>query len=509
MKRSLFITFILVCFTGSASAATSTFFTEYQAAASDQVENPYTALPDMPPEDRNAAPTLSGISYEGAPEVAAYTGQVLVETADDAASQSFNLTSGAEWTALVNTSYTGDINVQVIDTTSAATVFGTIRSGKAGRITLEIASTGKVAGASFNEQAASIAGSYDGGRADEFKVFVNGGSVTSDIVGGAINGSGSIGAVHLVVNSGTVGGSLLGGSNSKANGTVNAATITINGGIVNGSIIAGGNSGTVGNTDVVINGGSIGGNITRGNATRSEGARATVTVAGNKAYIGGNITADEVTLRNVSASGFSDGFDRYAGTITAEKLTLDNVQVDLKATLSVSSIELISSSTSAELGENCRLDTLSLGSGSTFSAHESTLTLTTLKAGTGAALNASIAFTAGASLILNGALTMGSDVALVSGMSLTLSESMLADLYGHKAVTLFTGVEKLTLDSADLADGTTLSINGVFSNLDSGADYTLAYVDSMVRLAVIPEPATATLNLLALAALATRRRRKY
>lgn len=506
MKRSLFITVILVCFTGSASAATSTVFTEYQAAASDQVENPYTALPGMPLEDRNAAPTLSGISYEGATEVAADIGQVLVETANDAASQSFNLTSGAGWTALVNTSYTGDINVQVTDITRA-TVFGAMGSGKAGRITLEIASTGKVGGASFYEQAASIAGSHGGGAAAEFNVFVNGGLVTNDIVGGAVNGSGSIGAVHLVVNNGTVEGSLLGGS--KTNGTVNAAAITINGGIVKGSIIAGSETGTVGNTDVFINGGFIAGDITRGNATRSEGARATVTVAGNKAYIGGNITADEVTLRDVSASGFSDGFDRYAGTITAEKLTLDNVQVDLKATLYVSSIELISSSTSAELGENSRLNTLILGSGSTFSAHESTLTLTTLKAGTGAALNASIAFTAGASLILDGALTMGSDVTLVSGMSLTLSESMLADLYGHKAVTLFTGVDKLTLDNAALADGTTLSINGVFSNLDSGADYTLAYVDGMVRLAVIPEPATATLNLLALAALAARRRRKY
>lgn len=508
MKRSLFITFILVCFTGSASAATSTVFTEYQAAASDQVENPYTALPGMPREDRNAAPTLSGISYEGATEVAADPGQVLVETANDAASQSFNLTYGDGWTALVNTSYTGDINVQVTGTTRD-TVFGAMVFGKAGRITLEIASTGEVGDAEFDEQAASIAGSHGGGAAAEFNVFVNGGSVTSDIVGGAVNGSGSIGTVQLVVNSGTVGGSLLGGSGSKTNGTVNAATITINGGIVYGSIIAGGETGTVGNTDVVINGGSIAGDITRGDATRSEGARATVTVAGNKAYIGGNITADEVTLRDVSASGFSDGFDRYAGTITAEKLTLDNVQVDLKATLSASSIELISSSTSAELDENCRLDTLSLGSGSTFSAHESPLTLTTLKAGTGAALNASIAFTAGASLILDGALTMGSDVALVSGMSLTLSESMLADLYGYKAVTLFTGVDKLTLDNADLADGTTLSINGVFSNLDSGSDYTLTYIDGMVRLAVIPEPATATLNLLALAALATRRRRKY
>ena len=197
------------------------------------------------------------------------------------------------------------------------------------------------------------------------------------------------------------------------------------------------------------------------------------------------------------------------------------MQVDLKATLSVSAIELINgSTTSAGLGENCVLGTLSLGSGSTFSAyrdaanptatsaHESTLTLTTLQAGAGATLNANIAFTADSSLILDGTLTMGSDVALATGMSLTLSESMLADLYGYNAVTLFTGVDNLTLDNVTMADGETLNANGVFSNLDAGYDYKLAYVGGLVSLAVIPEPATATLSLLALAALAARRRRK-
>jgi len=296
----------------------------------------------------------------------------------------------------------------------------------------------------------------------------------------------------------------------------------VNGGIINGDIVAGGSAGTVGDTSVVVNGGVIAGSITKGTATRSEGARASVTVVGSKAYIGGSIAADDVTLRNVSPSGYVDGFDSYAGSITAEKLTLDNVQVDLKATLSVTSIELINgSTTSAGLGENCMLSTLSLGSGSTFSAykdaatptatsaHESTLTLTTLQAGAGATLNANIAFTADSSLILDGALTMGSDVALATGMSLTLSESMLADLYGHQAVTLFTGVDKLTLDAVDIADGAALNVNGMFSNLDTGYDYNLAYVGGMVSLSAIPEPTTATLSLLALAALAARRKREF
>lgn len=468
--------------------------------------------------ERNAEAISSGISFDGAETIAATAGQTLVTTAPEADTASFNITSGDGWTGITKCNYAGDINVQLTGTT-VHTVFGSMGSGKAGRLTLEIAAGGVAGNGSYDGQTAAIAGSYGNGSAAEFNVFVNGGTVQGDIVGGAVHGSGTVETVTLVVNSGTVQGSLLGGS--KTTGTVKNAGITVNGGIINGDIVAGGSAGTVGNTSVVVNGGVITGSITKGDATRSEGARTSVTVVGSKAYIGGSIEADDVTLRNVNASGYVDGFDSYAGSITAEKLTLDNVQVDLKATLSVSAIELINgSTTSAGLGENCVLGTLSLGSGSTFSAyrdaanptatsaHESTLTLTTLQAGAGATLNANISFTADSSLILDGTLTMGSDVALATGMSLTLSESMLADLYGYNAVTLFTGVDNLTLDNVTMADGETLNANGVFSNLDTRYDYSLAYVGGMVSLAAIPEPATATLSLLALAALAARRRRK-
>lgn len=472
----------------------------------------------MPLSERAAEAIPSGISYDDAPDITATAGQTLVTSAPESDLQSFEITSGAGWTGITNCNYAGSINVLVTGTT-AHTIFGVMGAAKAGRLTLEVAENAVVGNGTYSGQTAAIAGSYNGGSAAAFNVYVDGGEVQGDIVGGAVHGSGTVEAVTLVVNSGTVQGHLLGGS--KTSGTVHEAGIIVNGGTISGDIVAGGHAGTVGNTSVVVNGGVISGSITKGAATRSEGARASVTVVGNKAFIGGNIEADDVTLRNLSRSGYADGFDNYAGTIEAGKLTLDNVQVGLQASLAVSAIELINgSNTSAALGASCVLDTLHLGSGTTFGAykdaatpmatseHESSLTLTTLQAGTGATLNANIAFTADSALILEGTLTMGSDVALTTGMSLTLSESMLAELYGHKAVTLFSGVDNLTLDHVAIADGETLNANGVFSNLNVGYDYSLAFVGGAVNLAAVPEPASASLTLAALVLLCARRRRK-
>ena len=212
-----------------------------------------------------------------------------------------------------------------------------------------------------------------------------------------------------------------------------------------------------------------------------------------------------------------------AGTITTSTLTLDNVQVDLKATLSdnICRIELSNNShTSAVLGDKKNLSVLLLGNDTVFSAyktvsatnsatseHESELTIDTLEVGSGATLNANLVFTEGSVLIMEDCLAMGSDVALTSGMSLTLSDSMLQELYGANGATLFTGVDTLTLDGEEIADGSKISADGVFSNLDTSYNYSLSYANETVRLQAIPEPATATLSLAALALLAMRRRR--
>ena len=109
---------------------------------------------------------------------------------------------------------------------------------------------------------------------------------------------------------------------------------------------------------------------------------------------------------------------------------------------------------------------------------------------------------------LNGALTFGEQV--------TIGENLMALLEDIKTqaegVALFTGVDSLTLP--DVSATTTpdrVWAGVVFSNLASNQNYYLVYQADTGTLSIVynvPEPATATLSLLALAALAARRRRK-
>ena len=447
--------------------------------------------------------------------------------------RTIKLQSSDSWIGMTNTANdSGEINV-LLTGHSKGTIFGAMNSASGSDLTLEISDTASVGGGHYTDGGViyrgAIAGSYNGATAKSFHVYLNGGIIgkdvtagNGDIVGGALTGSGRIGDVKIAVNGSTIYGNVLGGS--KSAGTVDHASIIVASGTINGNIIAGGEKGTIGNTSVTITGGTITGDITKGAATRKAGASSSVTVEGNSASIGGNISADRVTLRGVTASDNEHGFDKYAGTIDTTTLTLDNVQVALKAGLSenISSIEVENqSNTSAVMGDTFSLSKLLLSNGTTFSAYkadtaansatseyESTLLITTLQVGTGATLNANLVFNNDSVLILNDSLTMGSDVALASGMSLTLSDAMLNELYGMNEVALFTGVDKLTLDGQELADGIRISANSIFSNLDPAWDFNLSFSGRTVSIYAVPEPATATLSLLALAGLAMRRRRR-
>ena len=145
----------------------------------------------------------------------------------------------------------------------------------------------------------------------------------------------------------------------------------------------------------------------------------------------------------------------------------------------------------------------------------------------GATLNANLTLASGSTLVMDGPLHMGSTLELVSGDgSITLSGTMyeaVASLEMGESLTLFTGVDSLTLTN----DGISVTyhpdeLHGVlasdyFGNLPvpgEDANYYITYTSAAVgggELAImlnIPEPATATLSLLALASLAARRRRK-
>lgn len=83
---------------------------------------------------------------------------------------------------------------------------------------------------------------------------------------------------------------------------------------------------------------------------------------------------------------------------------------------------------------------------------------------------------------------------------------------GVDALTLIDGTTSFTLNPGELGAGDGVLAETYFSNL-SGADYLLTFADNgsgegAVAITVVPEPAGATLSLLALAALASRQSRK-
>lgn len=432
----------------------------------------------------NTAFVTSGVDYSTATETAATAGSTLVTTTGSD-TKNFKITSAAGWTGMTNSAHTGNINTQVNGET-VNTIFGAMSGASGANLTLDVVEGAKIGNGSYNDKTAAIAGSYNGGSAESFNVYVSGGTVKGDIVGGAVHGAGTINTVKLVINGGTVEGQVMGGS--KTDGTVNNATIIVKDGTIMGDINIGGNAGKVGQAHVAISGGYIAGHITKGNAEVAQ-----VSVIGSEATISGSIEADKVSF-----------------TDAEYKLTLSNVtEVELAGR---SRIEAI-------MGEQAELDALTLSRGSTFTAwknsngtqnvteQEALLKLKTLNVGSGATLNANIELVAGASLALEGTLTMGSEVALASGLSLSLSDDLLAELYGGNEVNLFTGVDALFVDNKAIAAGTVVETTELFTGLSSEYTYYMSYDGNNVSLS-IPEPTTATLSLLALAALAARRRRK-
>ncbi len=472
----------------------------------------------------NTALSNSGIDFTNATNVSIKGTQIYTQSS----SPTKATLSSEGWVGLISSTDKGvDVAAQITSDNSVThTVFGAMGGNtKAGDLTLQV-DGGSIGGGMYSDQDgvkqyAAIAGSYGGGSAKSFTVYINDGTIgeeaNHDIVGGAVNGSGTIEQVKIVLNDGNV-KNIIGGS--KTAGTVGSANIIVQGGTVNGNINAGGDAGTVGNTHVLVNGGTINGNITKGGANRTDGAIAAVTIQGNKANIGGNIAADTVTFRDVAASDSAQGFDKYSKLVTADKVTLDNVSTNMQAQLKAEEIEVLNGSiTSAVLGEQATLTALTLDSNTTFTAwkdntataavtqQESTLTLSKLTVGNNATLNANVVFTADSQLTMGGTLAMGSTVDLSTGMELTLSESMLAALYSGNTVDIFSGVDALFIDGKEISDGTSISADGLFNGLDESYSYTISYANGSVSLS-IPEPATATLSLLALAGLAARRRRK-
>jgi hypothetical protein len=163
-------------------------------------------------------------------------------------------------------------------------------------------------------------------------------------------------------------------------------------------------------------------------------------------------------------------------------------------------------------------------------AHEADVTVVGLAVfEKGATLNANLTMAAGSELRMEGPLHMGSTLELVSGAdTITLSGSMydaVAGMQLGESMTLFTGVDALVLtfdgvsvtyQPGDIQVGDRVLASDFFGNLpEPGANqqYFITFTTAEVgggELAffMAPEPTTTSLSLLALTALAARRRRR-
>lgn len=133
--------------------------------------------------------------------------------------------------------------------------------------------------------------------------------------------------------------------------------------------------------------------------------------------------------------------------------------------------------------------------------------------GNNAKLHANLVLQSGATV------SLGSDVVvegtLTLGNEMTLTGAQLEEIQALKEhVELFHNVDQLKLMDALARSGAAVDytqaqdLSQFFSNVDSGV-YLLEFDRGVVYATLIPEPATGTLSLLALAALAARRRRRH
>ena len=257
-----------------------------------------------------------------------------------------------------------------------------------------------------------------------------------------------------------------------------------------------------------------------GNQRISVDKNAVLETAGN--YSGGTVNGngtirktDAGTANVTTAAGFS-------GSVRAEKGNLQvggaasfaslaaaggNLQLTNAAAITTQAMEIEQGNTLKVLDAQGRIGTLKLSAGGVLEVGAGTL-VADWWCGEGAVLNLSVSggFALEGSLTLAGRVTLGNEVvqALASGAANSFTLAV--------GVTSFTVGDSVWEQGQSVAADTVLDATGI-----DLSEYNLLYVAPTTRSAMggmliltyaIPEPTTATLSLLALATLATRRRRR-
>lgn len=259
---------------------------------------------------------------------------------------------------------------------------------------------------------------------------------------------------------------------------------------------------------------SLGGTAQIGNSTNFNSAvgfeNTAVTVKGdtlhNYTISGGSVTigTDETAVTTNIKSALSATTDMV---VTAGSTAVIN-----DAAVSVKSLD--AAEASVVLGNSLDIAastatvqslTLNDGSAITVDNHDGTLTVTSSMSVSGHAdVNADLVVSSGATLHFDGSITMGCAVEFGSNVTITLSDAIAARVNAGEIVTLIDGIDA----DSDITSlqGLSLYTGTAETGLVFLTEANLVLRDNGYAL-VTPEPATATLSLLALAALAARRKR--
>lgn len=351
---------------------------------------------------------------------------------------------------------------------------------------------------------------------------INGGSGSLTIQG-TISGSTINGADHVSINTSSIGTGTtlnevtLGGSNRKnLSGTVTLGNVRNNatGGSFNYALVGGSNVNLVitGDTNTTMS--SDGSENEYAAIGLSSGSMVTVKQ-------GASLTASRLFNTNTDSSNTSVTVEE-GGTLvtTGINSTIVNLTNHGVTTLADNGTkiagDLVNSGTLTLSGADFSISNVTLSGGSvtlgTEEAHNHNLTITgSLGVQANSRLNANLVMAGGNISFENSAvLTLGCTLDLGEGVKIVLSDQDIASLDSGSSITLFESVETM---GRYLLDGGDIRVYSA-SDLEQATAYKLSYSGDATNGytlfvgASVPEPATATLSLLALAGLCARRRRR-
>ena len=233
--------------------------------------------------------------------------------------------------------------------------------------------------------------------------------------------------------------------------------------------------------------------ITNANVTANSGSELTL---GNSLQNSKVVNAGKGELKLTNANNVLTDIEAKAGSISMESLAnnqaLESLYIGDALTVNVGSATL-SIQEAAINQQGARVTNVTFGDNAKLQGN--------LVLQSGAALSL------GEKVQIDGTLTLGNDM--------TLTGAQLEEIQALKErVELFHNVDQLKLTDALARSGAAVDytqaqdLSQFFSNVDSGV-YLLEFDSGVVYATLIPEPATGTLSLLALAALAARRRRRH